>query len=927
MFTKKHLVSAIALGLLTQTGMVAAEEADTTSSLTENPEVIQVRGIKGSLNKALNIKRNEFQLVDAIVAEDIGKFPDNNVVEALQRVTGVQTTGRGAGEVSTISIRGLTDVNTTINGRAIFTGAGRAVALQDIPASLISQVDVFKTRSAAEIENGIAGSLDVKTQRPFNFDGSKVILAGRGIYSDQPEKMDPNLSMLMSNRWDLGDGEFGALVNISYAETHYRDMNIASGAFFPFNSGTGTSVLTPYQRIFTDWTPGTEAGLDIAEGSTMNVGGVDHEYLLSRDAMIATDVTGLRKRPAANISLQWAPNDEWEFVAEAFYNGYRNESSTAMNFDWADAWWDTRVADESNVEIYDGTNIVKSRSVYSSSGYSSGDGTQDKTDSWLFALGGKWYASDNLTMDAEVVYQKSKYTTEFYGMRFDRAIYQMEVDFNDKDGIPSIVHYDNPETTADESNLADPTLWTTGFLYNNGGSNSGDAVSFTLDGEWILDGDIFENLRFGGRVDLRTAEATTRPVKDAGWYYASLADFQSLLPNEGKGFVNKTTGFFDGRANIPQSYLSADAQYIFDHADLINDIYGVSIDPDYKTFSIDETGIALYATSNFRLTNDIDGEVGLRYVSYSQDMNFWDAAANEGSADASTTKLLPSLALRWSALDDVMVRFAYSQTLRMPAFADLNSYVYYGEDLNDSGYGTASSGNSDLQPTVSYNYDLGVEWYFAEASSLYGTLFRRDIDGFVITSNTTIYDDTIYDGTEKFILTSPQNASDGVLQGLEIGGVWFPSDLPDALDGFGIQASVTFLDSEQDYPVLDDTATVTGYETYDVAGVSDLSYSLVLAYDNNGVGARLSYVWRDDFYIGSSGTEFAHPRAVYGVAERDLSFQVSYDVTDDLMITFDATNLLDDVYQTYYGEGRSTTMNANSAIFSRTFAVGVRYSL
>src|SRR5690606_5648473 len=146
--------------------------APTTSGTTTELDRIEVRGLRASMIDALQIKQGSMQIVDAIVAEDIGKFPDNNLVEALQRVTGVQTTDRGGGEVSTVSIRGLNDVTTTINGRNIFTASGRSVALADIPASLLSSVEIYKTRSASLIETGIAGVIDIHTHRPFDFDGA-----------------------------------------------------------------------------------------------------------------------------------------------------------------------------------------------------------------------------------------------------------------------------------------------------------------------------------------------------------------------------------------------------------------------------------------------------------------------------------------------------------------------------------------------------------------------------------------------------------------------------------------------------------------------------------------------------------------------------------------------------------------------------------
>src|SRR5690606_32028002 len=226
MFKKNTLSLSIAMVAALGSSYAAVAQDDQL-------EEVVVTGIRASLAQALDVKRNNTQIVDAIVSEDIGKFPDNNVIEAMQRITGVQVTNRASGEVAGISIRGLTDINTTVNGRNIFTASGLSVALQDIPASLIKQVYVYKTRSASQIENGIAGSVDIKTQRPFDFDGPKVVLAARAINQEQADKIDPNISGLATNRWDTDAGEFGALVNLSFAETNYRDQSVTEGAMVP----------------------------------------------------------------------------------------------------------------------------------------------------------------------------------------------------------------------------------------------------------------------------------------------------------------------------------------------------------------------------------------------------------------------------------------------------------------------------------------------------------------------------------------------------------------------------------------------------------------------------------------------------------------------------------------------------------------------
>ena len=162
-----RISSASALAALSISVSAVAQQApaaDTPKS--EEVETVIVTGIRESLRKGLENKKDATQVIESIVAEDIGKLPDNNVVEALQRVSGVQVTNRDGGEADAITIRGLPDITTTWNGRNVFTASGRALALQDIPANLVGQIDVFKTRAAEQLETGLAGQIDVRTRRP-----------------------------------------------------------------------------------------------------------------------------------------------------------------------------------------------------------------------------------------------------------------------------------------------------------------------------------------------------------------------------------------------------------------------------------------------------------------------------------------------------------------------------------------------------------------------------------------------------------------------------------------------------------------------------------------------------------------------------------------------------------------------------------------
>lgn len=934
MLKRTHIASAILMAISTQFAYAQQEQTQAQKVDADAIEVIEVSGIRGSLNKGLNIKRQSLQVVDAIVAEDIGKFPDNNVVEALQRVTGIQVTDRGAGEVNTVSIRGLTDVTTTVNGRQVFTASGRNVALADIPAALLESVDVFKTRSASQVGSGIAGQIDIKTQRPFNFDGSKVVVSARGVYQDQVEDVDPILSALASNRWESSMGEFGALINLSYAETNYRDQNMAAGAMVPFMTLNPATGFAPFERIQVKdgrvsenpiWQPGLENGLPYQSGSTLDVNGVPTEYYLSRDAVFSNDLTGKRERPAANLSLQWRPNSDSQYTFEAFYNGFRNESFNSLSFTFVDFWGQ---ADTMAPPVtFDGTNVIKERYVDVPYGFNSGDLTVSQTDSYVFALGGEWTINDNFNLSSEVYYQNSKFETEFLAMRSERVAYGLNVDFNDKDGMPGLEYLDNPATSVNEADLTDTSQWNVAQLYDNGGNRKGDSLTFTLDGELFVNTYGFDEVNFGIKYDSKGASEASREsrfdVDILGQSFSSL--------DESLASVNED--FFDSKANWPSSWVAPSGHYIHANRGYFRELYGIKPESLLleKTFDVEEKSYAAYIQGNFSSTlfgREIDGQVGLRYENAKVDMTFFDIDQNPtavSSAENSSSAWLPSFVVRYHLSEDLLARAAYTQTIRRPEFSQLNSFIYYTEDVTDIGYGTANGGNPSIEPVESKNYDLTLEWYFAEASSLYGTLFKRDIEGFVYGSNRIIqYQGPDATEPEDYILTQPDNSSNGTLNGLELGLVYFPDNLPDWLMGAGVQASATLLDSKQDLPKYNDVGELVGTDSRDMFGVSELSYSTVLIYEREDFDIRLAYLWRDDFLNSYEAAQFANPLGIYRSPEKSLDFQISYDVTEDLMVTFDGTNLTQETYQSYYEY--PTTHNSNNALYSRTFALGVRYS-
>lgn len=156
-----------------------AQDATTTAApasdaTTQQLDTVQVTGTRSSVTKAQLVKQNAEQIVDSIVAEDIGKLPDNNVAEALQRISGIQIS-RNYGEGSSIAIRGLTQVRTELNGRDIFTANdGRGLSFEDVSAELLGGVNVYKNPSADMIEGGLGGTVDLRTRLPFDYEGRKI---------------------------------------------------------------------------------------------------------------------------------------------------------------------------------------------------------------------------------------------------------------------------------------------------------------------------------------------------------------------------------------------------------------------------------------------------------------------------------------------------------------------------------------------------------------------------------------------------------------------------------------------------------------------------------------------------------------------------------------------------------------------------------
>lgn len=539
------------------------------------------------------------------------------------------------------------------------------------------------------------------------------------------------------------------------------------------------------------------------------VNGVEEEYILSRDAMFASDFSGKRERPAANIAIQFAPNETSEYTFEAFYNGYRQQDFNSLFFSFVDSTYNLDFNDD--ILLYEGTNIVKERTVYGAPdtypNFHSGDASIRQTDSYLYAIGGEWDIGDNFHLSAEAYTQKSVFKSEFFAIRLNRGYYAMDVDFNSGDGVPALTYIDNPNTAdVNEADLTDASQFAWGPAWDNGARDEGGADTLKIDANWDLDFAGITKVDFGLLYEVRTANSAGRgsnvstPVQDIA---------VDEIP---EGFLTTTSDFFDGRADFPSEWGIADGNYMFANRDYFRNLYGIYSEENdnylgggnyltlQKTFDAEETTADAYIQASFEYevgVGVIDGTVGVRYTDGTTDINFVrlvnSATAGpednfeEGDAPYSTVeatqnssaKLLPSFVVRYNFLDDYMARFAYTETIRRPDFGALNPFITYNKDVTNIGYGTAGGGNPNLEPVVSTNLDFSLEYYFSEGNAIYGTIFSRDIEGLIVGSQSEIYYDYPDDNLDSYrhILSLPDNSANGELTGIELGLVYFPENL------------------------------------------------------------------------------------------------------------------------------------------------------
>ncbi len=850
------------------------QAVDTAPVAAEAGDDIVVTGVRASLQSAQNIKRNSAQIVDSIVAEDIGKLPDRNIAEALQRISGIQIQ-RNFGEGSSVAIRGLTQVRTELNGRDIFTASGssNALSLEDVPSELLAGIDVYKNPSADLIEDQLSGTINFRTRKPFDFDGFKISGSATNTYYDLIKKSQPAASLLVSDRWNTGIGEIGILASASYQKTNFRQDTISTEPFYTLDESNPGDAATAALLGRTGQTTTLPHGTGIGE------------------------VFGDRRRLGIDVSLQWRPTDTLEFTGEVFRNDYKLRSYGYSYFAYTSGASITPLAGAPftyapNGDFQSGTFT----DVPIGNNTSLGSRHSVTTD---YSLNGKWKPTANLTITGDLQYVDSKTDNLNSIVGLSGVANTLTQDISGE--IPSF-----QITSAD--GLANPATYSNGFYLDNLNNSKGTDKVGRLDGEYRFDGGILSSIKAG----FRFADRRNR-TSDTGYRYTGLTGAATNLRYVDLG------GFFRGQADLFGDIQAFSLPTVLDY-DATRASLGIATTPSYVpsgTNTQAQKTYTGYAAAFFKaddLPVPIDGNIGVRVVQskvavsgFYQQVDLITAPDGTQSTAAPTftevneatkyTSVLPSLNVRGRLTDRLQLRFAVSKNISRPNFNQLNPSLTITEP------GTAqidqqhvtSTGNPYLKPMKSTNFDASLEWYFAKSGSLTVAGFYKDISNYIQTVITP-RDVTFTDGvTATYDVTTYSNAAKAKVKGAEVAYQQFFDFLPGPLAGLGVQANFTYVDSEAPSPASDGPVTQLSLE-----GLSKYNYNLIGIYERAIVSARVAYNWRSEFLVTTSANGTGNlPQ--FQKASGQLDASITANVTPHLSLTLNGTNLTNTVRSTYYG--------------------------
>jgi len=895
------------LALLLPVGWGSFAQAQSAEDVIEE---IVVQGYRSSLNASLNQKRDATGSVDVIVAEDIADFPDLNLAEALQRIPGVAIT-RAGGEGRQVSVRGLgpTFTTTRINGMEALSTGGftdslggnnrtRGFDFNAFDSELFNRLAVHKTSSAELEEGGLGATLDLRTARPFDFNGFTLAASGQLGYNDLSEDSDPRAAILISNTF--ADGRFGALFSAAMSQRNIRDEGSSTVRWSngeDFGSVNGIPLA-----------PANDPDHEVNQAWHPRLPRID-SYLQETERLGLSGALQFRPTDSTSINLDVLHSQSETTRDEAFIQAALN-NGTAVN-----------ATDISNYVIRN--DAIVSADLANARLLSERRHDELEVDFSQYVLSLEHSFTDALHVEALLGTSESEFDNPV--QRY--VILQKDGDFSyDMSGSKGAIFNFGPQAS-------DPDGWIVSNLRKRE-----PLTDNTLElGELKLAYDINENLTIKGGVSRKTYEFDTS---------------QAFMANEGTNGIDGVIGSdllftYDGGSLGSWAAPNLDE---FDRQFGFYDDGGVfetSIDfRPQDTFAVEEEtdGIFLQLDFAFDLGVPIRGNVGARdFKTKQRSSGIANLADGPIVADVEYSDTLPSLNMVADLTEDLLLRFSYAEVINRPGMQLLRPVASVSVAGSNR---TVNGNNPGLGPTLGDTYDLSLEWYFGEESILALALFRKEIGSFVQTISSNIpYTETGLpiqqaidacnssafgygpDCNENldWNVNAPGNSPGGDLDGFELSYQQPFTFLPGIWSNFGVVANYTYVNAEIDYLGTSGGVTTVVRPDESLVNLSENTTNFTLYYEDETLSARVSVADRDDYLTNVPGRNGTYVERTAGTT--NLDFSAGYRINDQFRVTLEGLNLTDEAENQ-----RLDVTEAPSDVVSyyhetgRQFFLGVRYT-
>ena len=957
-------------------------------------ETVVVTGIRGSLQRSLDIKRESLGLVDAVTMEDIGKFPDSNLAQALMRIPGVTVTRAGqlggvvtTGQATEVTVRGFgPSFNETLfEGRRIPSGVGgRAFDYSGLSADMVAALEVYKTPDATLSSGAIGATINVKYPKPFDYDGLRVAGAVSGTYAADDGRVTPNGNFLVSDTF--ANGKLGILLAAAYGSLSTTQQQFSNAGWIGQMCTTSVSGC-------------------VSAGLVGQPVWFTQQYLIEHNYI-------REERKNARAAVQWQPTEAFLVTLDANY-----ARDNVHEQQWAYAIWNN-FGEMSGITTSKYGTITKFvRHAPTDFDANENWGVQQTYDA---GINFKWNVTDKFTIVGD--FDEALSVLNPGKNHFSAA--NMDIGYGPSQGACSnVVGNANYNANCAVANYAGGTNGMNVGVVQPGGRQipyytgigpNGDISQFLntnimgshvmvvtqalnrnlvnqakLEGQWKEDNltvkfgaqYVQDHYKLDGNDDFWGNQwqiysgygpdsnnyFNGNPLKPAGVHLPSSLFTGTIKIRDIPGWdlVNTIPGLpmfsraaayaYIGSQGVPTSGTPGTAGFVpgFNFSCCGNPtIYKDTKLGDMVVHDGNNYQQVFEDTYSFYLTASDERQIGglplkinagVRYeytdvssaglfsplnkmVIDAADHTAYDLSYDPSSAikvPSSYQYLLPNLDITLAATDELQFRFDASRTLTRPSLNQMTPNTSYG---GRTGSLVANSGNPTLQPFLSDNVDVSAEWYYAPNSYFSATTYLKSVTNFVVNGTTSLTFPSAVDAnvvidpytgnTAVFALTQPKNGPKANVYGIELAWQHVFGD-----SGFGYQVNGTIVQTDKNYDPNNLTSSA-----FAVTGLAD-SFNFVVFYDKEGFEFRVAANWRDSyldhFGQGQNGTAFGIEPTFVNTAWA-IDFSTSYDITDNLNVYLEGTNLLDQAYST---RGRFPDQVVDIVSYGRRFTLGLHYKM